>query len=221
MRGGYQPIGKHSYIPFIWYCLVGWILISIAGSMFHFTYQWTHCNWAVGLLVAVNESVFEHVKILVLPVLLFWIIDCIIAIVWFGHHIIKSIIQHIVSAAAAVYSGVLFLVLVHIVVSVGGGYESLWFDISLFVVSAFVSQIAGLWFLGLTYNHDCWTVMFAVALLLAVTCHMLFTDHPPKISTLFEDPRGFYGRPVVCYMLDFPSFKTDPVQENVTSITLA
>jgi hypothetical protein len=190
--------------------------------MFHFTYQWSGCNWAVGLLVAVNESVFEHVKILVLPILLFWFICCIISIVWFRHHVVHCIAEYVIAANTAVYSGVIFLIAVYLVVSVGIGYESLWFDIFLFVVSAFVSQITGAFFLWLTQTHFLYTrcaPVSVVTLILAVACHMLFTDYFPNIPVIFEDPRGFYGRPATCYVLDFPSFKNDK-PANITSFQI-
>ena len=202
---GYQSIGAYfSYRLCIWY-LVGWILISLTGSMFHFTYQWSGCNWAVGLLVAVNESVFEHVKILVLPILLFWFIGCIISIVWFRYRVIYCIAEYVIAANTAVYSGVFFLIVVYLVVSVGIGYDSLWFDILLFVLSAFVSQITGALFLWLIQTHNLCTLcapVSAVTLILAVVCHMLFTDSPPNIPVIFKDHRGFYGRPAACYGLD-------------------
>ena len=216
---GYQSIGSYfSYRLCIWY-LFGWILISLTGSMFHFTYQWSGCNWAVGLLVAVNESVFEHVKILVLPILLFWFIDCIISIVCHRHRVVHCIAEYVIAANMAVYSGVFFLIVVYLVVSVGIGYDSLWFDILLFVLSAFVSQITGAFFLWLIQTHNLCRLcapMSVVTLILAVVGHMLFTDYPPNIPVFFKDNRGFYGRPVVCYVLIFPSLKNEP-QNTTTS----
>jgi len=119
---------------FYWYCLMGWLFVSLVGSLFHFMYHWMGCNILIGLLVAVNESVFEHLKLLGLPIILFWTGDYLC----FGEGR-----KHLIAVTAALYSGILFLLLFNIIVSQIGGFEALWFDILLFIMSAFVAQFTG------------------------------------------------------------------------------
>ena len=196
---------------FFWYCVLGWVLVSLAGSMLHFAYQWAQCHWAVGFLVAVNESVFEHLKILVFPLLLFWFVDYLL----FGHAV-----SRLISATFAIYSGVAFLVLIHVLVSVLAGYEGLVFDIVLFIVSAFVAQLAGYWSLYMQFRHWLWVLIIILCFVVAVICHVFFTVCPPHIPVLFQDFRGFYGIPELCYKLDFPSFQnTTPAHANVFFLT--
>ncbi len=190
--------GSHEN-TFLWYCVVGFLFVSIAGSMFHFTYQWTHCNWFVGFFVAVNESVFEHVKILIFPIFLFWFVDCLC----FG-----DVMGHVAGVTVAIYSGTAFLVVVYLAVFLIFNFEQLWFDILLFCVSALVAQIAG-WCLANRLSHSDYFFfgLVAPAAMLAVVCFLIFTDIPPHVPLIFEDPGGFYGRPETCHALDFPSFK--------------
>jgi hypothetical protein len=42
--------------------------IVIAGTLLHFVYGWSGQNFLVGLVSPVNESVWEHTKLLVFPV---------------------------------------------------------------------------------------------------------------------------------------------------------
>ena len=53
----------------------GFLFISIVGSLLHFTYEWSNHNKYVSLLSAVNESVWEHMKLLVFPSLVWMIIE--------------------------------------------------------------------------------------------------------------------------------------------------
>ena len=185
---------------FLWYCVFCGIVVSLAGSMFHFAYQWAHCHWFVGCLVAVNESVFEHLKILVFPLLLLWFVDFLAFGDWNAH---------VRAVTVAVYSSVTFLVVVHLVMTVWWGYKSFVFNIILFVVSAFVAQ-----YIGYQCMENKTPVSgngFALALLVAVVFHVFFTVCPPRVSFLFEDPRGFYGTPVLCYDLHFPAFKNTTI----------
>ena len=183
----HKSIVESEVFSFRWYGVVGTVIISLFGSMFHFAYQWSGCNIFVGSFVAVNESVFEHLKILTLPILLFWLLDGLA----YG-----NVSEHTVAAAAAVYCGVAFLVVVYTITTIASGYESLWFDILLFVASAFVSQCAG-WYC-VKQKYTCTVTWSACLVGCAVFCHIFFTDHPPELPVIFQDPKKFYGRPAEC-----------------------
>jgi len=47
--------------------------LFILGSVLHFAYNFTNKNKLVGLFSPVNESIFEHSKLLLTPLTLFWI----------------------------------------------------------------------------------------------------------------------------------------------------
>lgn len=51
------------------------IFISILGVLLHFTYEWSGDNSFVGLFSAVNESTWEHLKLLFFPMLLLTIFE--------------------------------------------------------------------------------------------------------------------------------------------------
>ena len=49
---------------------LGWILVSLLGTALHFLYEWSGENVFTAPLSGVNESVWEHMKLLAGPVLL-------------------------------------------------------------------------------------------------------------------------------------------------------
>lgn len=51
------------------------ISISVLGVLLHFTYEWSGKNPAVALFSAVNESTWEHLKLLFFPMLLLTFIE--------------------------------------------------------------------------------------------------------------------------------------------------
>lgn len=51
------------------YRILQFFIISILGVLLHFTYEWSGNNSAVGIVSAVNESVWEHLKLLFFPML--------------------------------------------------------------------------------------------------------------------------------------------------------
>lgn len=53
-------------------CIVtGILFVAIAGTLAHFLYEWTGKNILVGLITPINEAVWEHIKLLFFPTLLF------------------------------------------------------------------------------------------------------------------------------------------------------
>ena len=55
--------------------LFRFIFISVLGVLLHFTYEWSGDNAVVGLFSAVNESTWEHLKLLFFPFLLLTILE--------------------------------------------------------------------------------------------------------------------------------------------------
>ena len=50
--------------------IAGFVFVIIAGTLLHFVYHWTGQNRIVGLFSPVNESTWEHLKLLFTPMLL-------------------------------------------------------------------------------------------------------------------------------------------------------
>lgn len=55
--------------------LTPFIIISIAGTLLHFVYEWSGENKFVGLFSAVNESVWEHLKLLFFPAVVYSVFE--------------------------------------------------------------------------------------------------------------------------------------------------
>ena len=53
------------------YTVAGIIFVWITGSLAHFLYAWTGNNSMAGLFTPVNDSVWEHMKLLFFPMLLY------------------------------------------------------------------------------------------------------------------------------------------------------
>ena len=53
---------------------IGFVFISVFGTLLHFVYEWTGENQIVGLFSPVNESIWEHMKLFFFPMLLFTVI---------------------------------------------------------------------------------------------------------------------------------------------------
>lgn len=55
---------------------IGFVLVL--GTLSHFFFDWSGENRLVGIFAAVNESTWEHLKLLFFPALLFWVLEWIL-----------------------------------------------------------------------------------------------------------------------------------------------
>jgi len=55
--------------------IIGAIIVCILAPVFHFTYAWSGNNIFVGFISAVNESVWEHTKIIYFPMLFYTVAE--------------------------------------------------------------------------------------------------------------------------------------------------
>ena len=57
--------------------VLGLIFVLAAGNLLHFVYDWSGQSPVVGALAAVNESTWEHMKLLTTPWVLWSIVELI------------------------------------------------------------------------------------------------------------------------------------------------
>ena len=51
--------------------IVAFFIIGVLGTLGHFIYEWTNDNYTIGLFFSVNESIWEHLKLLFYPTLIY------------------------------------------------------------------------------------------------------------------------------------------------------
>lgn len=109
------------------------VFAAVAGTLLHFVYEWSGNNRFVAAFAAVNESVFEHLKLLFVPVLLFTILQ---------YSVLKengSLILWV--KLKAVLSGLLFIIIVYYCYTGILERNIAWLDISLFYGAVIVNSL--------------------------------------------------------------------------------
>lgn len=56
---------------------IGALVIAVVGTFWHFVYDATGTSWVVGLIAPVNESVWEHLKLVLVPILAYGFVESI------------------------------------------------------------------------------------------------------------------------------------------------
>ena len=158
---------------------VGFVFTSVVGTLLHFLYEWTGESVIVGLFSAVNESIFEHMKLLFFPMLLFAFIE--------AKYIGEEYDNFWCSKLVGILVGVGLIPVLYYTYTGIFGVNADWFNIIIFFITAAVSYMVETRLKkngrGLCIQPN--LAKFILIVLAAV--FIVLTFFPPKIP-LFEDP---------------------------------
>lgn len=162
------------------YSIIAFIFISALGTVGHFLYEWTDKNMIIGYFFPVNESTWEHLKLLFFPTALFSVIE---------YSFVKNEIKNYVPAVTiSKIIGMLFIVTAFYTYSGVLGFNVDFVNIAIYYLSVIVSLfvkskiISKEKFSGTNCALISLIICFVISLLF-----ILFTYSPPNIA-LFAEP---------------------------------
>jgi hypothetical protein len=167
------------------YELVGIVFIIFLGSALHFTFEWSDGQPVVGIFSAVNESVWEHLKLAFWPTLFYAVIGY-----WFLH---KQAANLFSAKTLGVCLMITIIPIVFYVYTTVTGRTIFAVDISTFIVAVIIGQLASyklLTYKRLPPNLNLTAVAALIALALAFS---MFTFYPPNLSIFKDAVMGGYG----------------------------
>lgn len=160
------------------------ILIQVpVGAGFHFLYELSGKNILAGIIFPINESVWEHCKMILWPMILFWGICFLVRYKknsmnggrWFA------------ALAGALVTSIVFMIAFFYTYSGAFGTENIVMDIIDFVLSIVIGQLAGLRIYQ-RKRHRC-LIGAAGIILVIILMSVVFTFIHPEIP-LFIPPNG-------------------------------
>lgn len=160
------------------YAVIGVFFVLVLGTLSHFLYEWTGNNPIAGLFTPVSESVWEHMKLLFFPMLLYSIVmvcrfknayPCIFASFCPGILLGTSLIP------------VLFYIYTAIL-----GHNVFFLDISVFLLSTAAAFFTA-YKLTLSCKAQPYRRLLYIFLCICILCFILFTCHPPG-AAIFDNP---------------------------------
>ena len=153
------------------------IFASFAGTLLHFTYDWSNNNFIVGAFSAVNESTWEHLKLLFFPVL----ITTIIGYFYMG----KEQPNLLCAKLAAIISGILFIIIFFYTYRGVIGTNIDFLNILSFFIAVILGECVT--YKRLFSEKSCNKILAVTILALFFICFVIFTYITPRIG-LFKDP---------------------------------
>ena len=163
----------------------GFIFTAVAGTLLHFLFDWTGENALVALFSAVNESIWEHLKLLFYPMVAVALVEY---FVW-G----KEISSFWCIKLMGILIGLVLIPVIYYTYTGTLGVKADWFNITIF----FLAAGAVYWVETKLFQRKfscplCSKLAVALICMIALVFTVL-TFFPPHIP-LFEDPlTGTYG----------------------------
>ena len=156
----------------------GFALTTLGGTILHFLYHWTGGNILVAPFSGVNESTWEHMKLLFWPLLFFALIQ------WL---FFKDQKNYWCVKLAEILLGLALIPVLFYTYNGAIGRSSDWVNIAIFYISALLVFLFEWWafkndWLQCKYPQLAFCAICLIGVLFAV-----FTFAPPQLS-LFREP---------------------------------
>lgn len=150
----------------------------IMGTLSHFLYAWSGNNHILGFFAPVNEAVWEHMKLLFFPMLLYSL---------FIIFKLKKTYPCIASSFCfGILAGTLFIPLLFYSYTLILGRNFFILDIGIFILSVIIA----FWLsykLTLSCKLESYTFLLCCVVCIIFISFIVFTYHPPKYSLFSAD----------------------------------
>lgn len=163
----------------------GFIFVGILGVILHFLYEWTNENRFVACFSAVNESTWEHMKILFFPMLIFSFIEARYNSYEYKNYWWTNLLGTV--------SGILLIPVLFYTINGAFGKTPDYINILIFFISAYVAYYIELKLIKRNKSGRVSERGSLLLLCIIAVIFVVFTFFTPQIP-LFMDPiSGMYG----------------------------
>ena len=156
--------------------IISTIFVMVLGTLLHFTYKWSGNNVIVGIFSPINESIWEHLKLMFFPMLITIIVGYLYKGKDIDNYLSSKVIGTIVMLSFTIvfyytYSGIL-----------GTNYTGV--DVSIFFIAVALGQYVSHKLMKTKFHGN--NIIAIITLLALLLCFVVFTFFPPNIA-LFKD----------------------------------
>jgi hypothetical protein len=165
--------------------LGGIAFLVVLGSVLHFAFEWSGYAVPIAPIAAVNESVWEHLKLGFWPALAYAALEY----TRFG----KSVSSFLFAKTLGIYSIPITIVVLYYAYTAILGHGLLIVDILIFVVAAIVGQLVSYRLLIASPLRKGLNRLAPIALVVLGILFVLFTFYPPQVPLFRDSVTGGYG----------------------------
>ena len=162
------------------------LFTAVVGTLLHFTYDWSGQLKLVGAFSAVNESVWEHTKLVFVPLFLEF---------FYHARALGSTWPNLPAARAAGCLTAIAVIVAGFYTYTGiFGTHALWADILLFFIAVAAGVGVELCLLRRGRISALWAQIMGLLLLWGLAfLFVWWTFHPPGLPLFYDASQGLYG----------------------------
>lgn len=160
------------------YTIIGIIFVSVCGTVLHFVYEMSGYHYIAGLVAPVNESTWEHMKLIFFPMLVFAV---------FSSPLLKAKYPCIGAAmSAGILSGTALIPVIFYTYSGILGFNTLYLDIATFFISVVIAFII-VYKIASNCRKTKISALLELLVFAVTILFFVFSYYPPEIG-LFAIP---------------------------------
>lgn len=167
--------------------ILGVPILFLVGCLFHFLYDITGKLAVVGAIVPVNESVWEHEKLMVAPIIIWWIFYYLV-------HQEKHLLDRrkwMTGVVAALVSSTALMPMVYYFYTQAFGIEAVVIDIIILLICLAFGQLLGLHIYKYSNGMPVWLSIVIIAFIIMGV--VVATFYTPHIAIFRDRISGQYG----------------------------
>ena len=158
-------------------------VLFLLGSLSHFVYEIFNFK-LLGVIFPVNESIYEHTKLAIFPLIIFYIY------LYFKEktNINKLLLTFIVS----LFTTIILIPMLYYFYTGSFAFESVIIDIIVYFVSITFGQLLALH----VYNKSSLNIDYNILIVIIITyfiINTILTFNPPKIPIFYDNFNRLYG----------------------------
>lgn len=158
------------------------IICLFLGTLLHFTYEWSGESSFVGIFSAVNESVWEHLKLVFYPMILMAILE---------YFYLQNISNNYLEAKTiGIFCAMSFIIMTFYTYTGIVGTDFAVINIIIFIVSIILGEWVSYKIMIRKDESTTLSKILSIAILIFfIICFAVFTYNPP-VANIFKDYGG-------------------------------
>ena len=154
------------------YMLIGMIFTFFLGILLHYVYGWSRSSLLVAFIAPTNESLFEHLKLLMTPFLIWTLVEY----AYYGQYMHAFVPGKVIG----LWIGFALMIGLHLLYVKVLGRTAVAVDIFIFAFSIFAAFVVAEFCMTLTFfDYAGLEIFFDALLVVTVMIFAVFTVYPP------------------------------------------
>ena len=165
------------------FCIIGFLFVSIMGALSHFFYEWSDFNKIIGILFSANESTWEHLKLAILPTILYFA---------FGKIFIKNT-NYLFALFITLLTPIIVIPILFYTYTAVVGHEILVVDILIYLLAVLLAFVLCWLILSLNSLKKIYNIIAIIGLIVILICYLTLTLYPPNFFIFKDFTNNTYG----------------------------